>query len=138
MPHEIPGYSGKPLHAKLGAAAGQRWWLHSAPPAYREWLGDAEAVMTFQADPGRETDIAHVFHVDSGSLAVDLEMLRRTLRPDAVVWVSWPKRAARVATDITEDIIRTLALPMGWVDVKVCAVSEVWSGLKLVVRKHLR
>jgi hypothetical protein len=63
---------------------------------------------------------------------------RRTLKPDAAVWVSWPKKASRVPTDVTEDTIRALALPLGFVDVKVCAVSEIWSGLKLVVRKELR
>ena len=67
-----------------------------------------------------------------------LARLRDTLAPDAVVWISWPKKAARVATNITEDVVRTVALPLGFVDVKVCAVTDVWSGLKLVVRKALR
>ena len=64
--------------------------------------------------------------------------LRREIREDASVWISWPKKASKVATDITEDVIRQLALPLGFVDVKVCAVDEVWSGLKLVIRKELR
>lgn len=66
------------------------------------------------------------------------KVYRKKLRPDAAVWVSWPKKAAKVPTDITEDTIRELALPLGFVDVKVCAVTDVWSGLKLVVRKELR
>jgi hypothetical protein len=71
-------------------------------------------------------------------LAAQLAKLRKTLNDEAVVWVSWPKKAAKVETDITEDTIRGIALPLGFVDVKVCAVSDVWSGLKLVVRKDLR
>jgi hypothetical protein len=71
-------------------------------------------------------------------LARHLSALRQKLRPDAILWISWPKKAAKVATTVTEDTIRELALPLGFVDIKVCAVSEVWSGLKLVVRKELR
>jgi hypothetical protein len=80
----------------------------------------------------------HVFVTQREELAVHLARLRRKLRDDAAVWVSWPKKTSRVATTVTEDVIRELALPMGFVDIKVCAVSEVWSGLKLVVRKELR
>jgi hypothetical protein len=80
----------------------------------------------------------HLFVVERAVLAKDAQRLRRLLRPDAVLWVSWPKKAAKVPTDITEDAIREVILPMGWVDVKVCAVDATWSGLKLVVRKELR
>ena len=138
MPTTDVGYSDKPLHVKLGYVAGLRVWVSSAPPEYVGWLGAVAAELHFLPTPDRETDIVHVFHDDSGRLAADVHMLRRLLKPDAVVWVSWPKRASRVPTDITEDVIRDVALPMGWVDVKVCAVSDIWSGLKLVVRKHLR
>jgi hypothetical protein len=79
-----------------------------------------------------------VFVTQREELAVHLAMLRRTLRDDAAVWVSWPKKASKVTTSVTEDVVRELALPLGFVDIKVCAVSEVWSGLKLVVRKELR
>lgn len=71
-------------------------------------------------------------------LDTQLAMLRRKLRDDSVVWVSWPKKASKVSTTVTEEVVRELALPLGFVDVKVCAVSEIWSGLKLVVRKELR
>ena len=74
----------------------------------------------------------------SGYSGKPLATQRRALPADATLWISWPKKSAKVATDITEDTIRELALPLGFVDVKVCAVSEVWSGLKLVVRKSLR
>jgi hypothetical protein len=82
--------------------------------------------------------MAHVFATERDALAQRLAALRKALRPDATVWVSWPKKAAKVPTTLTEDVVRELALPLGFVDVKVCAVTEVWSGLKLVVRTALR
>ena len=87
---------------------------------------------------GPEVDIAHIFVDRRGELHRHLAALRGKLRPDAAIWVSWPKKAAKVPTDITEDTIREVALPLGFVDIKVCAVSGVWSGLKLVLRKELR
>jgi hypothetical protein len=83
-------------------------------------------------------DIAHVFVTERTVLARELARLRAKLRSDAAVWISWPKRAAKVPTDISEDAIRAVALPLGFVDIKVCAVTDVWSGLKLVVRRELR
>ncbi len=94
--------------------------------------------MLFATAPSKEIDVVHLFTAREAELQVYLQDLRRNLRPDATLWISWPKKAAKVPTDITEDTIRKVALPLGWVDVKVCAVSEVWSGLKLVVRKELR
>ena len=84
------------------------------------------------------TDIVHVFSTRRADLERFLLSCRSKLKPDAMIWVSWPKKSAKVATDITEDVIREVALPLGFVDVKVCAVTDVWSGLKLVVRKALR
>ena len=83
-------------------------------------------------------DLVHVFEVEREKLAKFLVSARRTLRPEASIWVSWPKKSSRVPTTITEDTVRELALPLGFVDIKVCAVNEIWSGLKLVVRKELR
>lgn len=85
-----------------------------------------------------DTAVVHVFSTRRAQLAKKLESLRSRIRQDAAVWVSWPKRASGVDTDITEDTIRDVALPMGFVDIKVCAVDETWSGLKLVIRKALR
>ncbi|MSR01260.1 MAG: DUF3052 family protein [Gemmatimonadetes bacterium] len=82
--------------------------------------------------------IVHCFVARRRDFLTILETARARLKPDGAIWVSWPKKAARVATDITEDIIREIALPLGFVDIKVCAVSEVWSGPKLVIRKALR
>ena len=82
--------------------------------------------------------MAHVFCAQATELGRALKAFRSKLRPDAIVWVSWPKKAAKVPTDITEDTVRALALPLGFVDVKVCAIDEIWSGLKLVVPRELR
>ena len=94
--------------------------------------------MAFEEKPSSETDLVHIFVDKKADLAALLPDLRKKLKSDVALWVSWPKKAAKVPTDITEDTIRDLALPLGFVDVKVCAVSEVWSGLKLVVRKEYR
>lgn len=83
-------------------------------------------------------DIVHLFTRSASELGSKLQRYRKVIRPNAVVWVSWPKKASKVPTDITEDVIRAIALPMGFVDVKVCAVDDVWSGLKLVIRRELR
>ena len=92
----------------------------------------------FKNVAGPSVDIAHIFVTRREELAEQLVALRKKLKPDAMLWVSWPKKACKVPTTVTEDTIREVALPIGFVDVKVCAVSEVWSGLKLVVRKELR
>ncbi len=132
------GYSGTPLAKKLGYKAASRAHLIAAPDELSEWLAPLPDAVRFDTKPSAQTDIVHGFFTEAAVLAKHLKALRGTLKPDAMLWVSWPKKSAKVATDITEDTIRSLALPLGWVDVKVCAVSEVWSGLKLVVRKDLR
>ena len=108
------------------------------PPGYLTWLGTLPAGAASTARASAKVDIAHVFATKRADLARELKRLRTVLRPDAAIWVSWPKKAAKVSTDITEDVIREVALPLGFVDIKVCAVTDVWSGLKLVVRKELR
>ncbi len=133
-----PGYSGTPLAKKLGIGPGCRLLPLGAPEAYASWLEPLPQGLTWAAAPSQEIDVAHLFTTRAAELQVFLQDLRRDLRPDAALWISWPKKAAKAPTDITEDTIRELALPLGWVDVKVCAVSETWSGLKLVVRKELR
>jgi hypothetical protein len=106
--------------------------VRNAPVPYREWLAPLPESVVFATRVGRSIDIAHLFLSDREVLARELAALRKSLRPVAALWISWPKKASKLPTTITEDVIRELALPMGWVDVKVCAVSEVWSGLKLV------
>jgi hypothetical protein len=132
------GYSGTPLARKLGVKAGCQVLLVDNPPEYLELVSPLPPGVTCVTIPAAMVDLAHVFAVRRARLARHLKTLRRRLRPDAAVWVSWPKKSSGVPTDVTEDVIRALALPMGFVDVKVCAVTEVWSGLKLVVRKELR
>lgn len=125
------GYSGTPLARKLGIDPDTRVVARGAPRGYLPGVRFQKRVTT-------ATDVVHVFHDRASALGVDLARLRKAIRDDAVVWVSWPKKASGVPTDITEDTIRELALPLGFVDVKVCAIDETWSGLKLVIRKALR
>jgi hypothetical protein len=132
------GYSGTPLAKKLGIVENTRVLVKRAPGDYRRLLAPVPAGVTFATRIARAVDVVHVFTTRRAELATDLASLRRTLRPDASVWVSWPKKASKVPSDVSEDVIRAVALPLGFVDVKVCAVSDVWSGLKLVVRKELR
>ena len=113
-------------------------WLRHAPAEYRVLVAPRPAGVTFLSTLSPEVSIVHVFATRRALLAAELGALRPAIRPDAAVWVSWPKKASKVPTDITEDVVRAVALPLGFVDVKVCAVSDVWSGLKLVIRKTLR
>jgi hypothetical protein len=134
----MPGYSGTPLAKKLGIKPGARVHLVDAPSGYRQLLEPLPAAVRFEAQPSVATDLVQLFETDRKRLAEALGSLRRSLSPQAAVWVSWPKKASKVPTTVTEEAIRELALPLGFVDIKVCAVTEVWSGLKLVVRKNLR
>lgn len=131
-------YSATPLAKKLGLRSGLSATLINAPVGYLEWLAPIPAGVVFDDPINVQTEWVHLFVQQKFELAEQLASLRARLRPDAVLWISWPKKSAKVTTDITEDVIRELALPLGWVDIKVCAVNAVWSGLKLMVRKNLR
>ncbi len=132
------GYSGTPLPKKLGIRESCRILLLGAPEDYAQLVAPLPPGVTFTRRAGTNVDMVHVFVTRKEVLAAHLHALRNTLRPDASLWVSWPKKSAGVPTTVTEEVIRELALPLGFVDVKVCAVTDVWSGLKLVVRKSLR
>jgi len=134
----LAGYSGTPLSAKLGIKAGYEIHLVGAPDEYLQLVEPIPEDVKIAARLSRNTDLVHVFTSRKSELAKALHSYRGKLKPNAVVWVSWPKKAAKVPTDITEDTVREVALPLGFVDIKVCAVTEVWSGLKLVIRKELR
>jgi hypothetical protein len=135
----MAGYSGTPLWKKLGYASGTRALALGAPAGYpRILVLPAGMEITWLKVAEKGTAFVHLFAVQAATLKGELRRLRRTIAPNGVVWVSWPKKAARVPTDITEDTIRQVALPMGFVDVKVCAVDETWSGLKLMIRKTER
>ena len=129
------GYSGTPLARKLGVKDGQRSWRLAMPDSVAAGI-DATPLLLDQPETGLE--MAHVFTTRRAELEAELGRLRTLIDPAGMVWVSWPKKASKVETDITEDVIRAVALPLGFVDVKVCAVDAVWSGLKLVIRKELR
>ncbi len=132
------GYSGTPLLKKLGFKPAHRLLLLNAPSEYLDWLGGLPTDTIIINEPEEAVDAAHLFVTERTVLALLLTILRETLARDGFVWVSWPKKSARMMTDMNEDAIRELALPLGFVDIKVCAVSEVWSGLKLVIRKSQR
>lgn len=132
------GYSGTPLLKKLGWKAPLQVWVRGAPADYADWLGPLPEGLELVEQVPTPLQAAHLFVCQREVLAQELQLLRTQLQTNGWVWVSWPKKASKVATDITEDTVRELALPLGWVDVKVCAVSAVWSGLKLVVRKQYR
>jgi hypothetical protein len=134
----VAGYSATPLAAKLGIKAGFEIHLVGAPADYPELVEPLPEGVRFGARLSKMIDMVHVFASRKAELAKALRAYRAKLKPTAMVWVSWPKKSAKVATDITEDTVRELALPLGFVDIKVCAVNDVWSGLKLVVRKELR
>jgi hypothetical protein len=128
----MAGYSGTPLAKKLGIKEGTTLFLDGAPADY-----PSEGAKVVRAI-GDRVDIIHVFSKSAAALDAKLRRYRDRMRDDAAVWVSWPKKASKVATDITEDVIREVALPLGFVDIKVCAVDDVWSGLKLVIRRENR
>jgi hypothetical protein len=132
------GYSGTPLPKKLGIIGTTHLVVLHGPSDYASIVGEWPAGAQIHSRLGAGTNLVHLFVTEREVLASELARLRKVLHPDAAVWVSWPKKASKVPTTVTEDVIRELALPLGWVDVKVCAVTEVWSGLKLVVRKELR
>ena len=134
----MAGYSGTPLARKLGIDKPMIVYTVDAPSEYREWLGELSPGVHLRTSPPKPLTAAHVFVTRKEELRKRLSTLRKSIHPAGFVWVSWPKKSAKVETDVTEDTIRELALPQGWVDVKVCAVSDVWSGLKLVVRKSER
>ena len=138
----MAGYSGTPLAKKLGIKPGYAVHAIDAPAGYRALLAPLPDGVTFVSRLSDSVDVVHVFVTKASTLATAVPRIRKEMRPDASLWVSWPKKAAsrsrRLETDVTEDVVRAVALPTGLVDVKVCAVDDVWSGLKLMVRKALR
>jgi len=134
----MAGYSGTPLAKKLGIKDGGRVFVSSAPPNYRALLAPLPEGVKIVSRLDESVDVAHLFSARRSELQKLLRAAVTKIRGDTAIWVSWPKKASKVPTDITEDTIRAVALPMGLVDIKVCAVDDVWSGLKLVIRKENR
>lgn len=131
----MAGYSGTPLTTKLGIRPGDRIAVLSAPP---DFLLDLPDGVTVAGRLSGHCDVVLFFTLKRQELDRRLERIGQVIAPDGAAWVAWPKRASKVPTDMTEHVVRELALPMGLVDIKVCAVDETWSGLKLVWRKELR
>jgi len=139
MPKTVAGYSGTPLWKKLGYKDGDTAYVEGSPAAYLAMLElPSEISVRWVKRPNAGIKFVHLFGSSKTKLAEQLQALRKTIHPGAVIWVSWPKKTSGVRTDITEDTVREIALPLGLVDIKVCAVDAVWSGLKLMIRKELR
>jgi hypothetical protein len=132
----LAGYSGTPLVRKLGLKPEAVARVIGAPMDYPELLGEVPPGVTFTGR--RDLDFVHLFTTHRRELEEQISTLMAEIKPNGMIWVSWPKKASKVPTDITEDVIREVALPLGLVDTKVCAVTEVWSGLRLVIRKEAR
>ena len=132
------GYSGTPLARKLSLKDGQRVWWEGMPDGIRDEIGREGLALDLLAAPEAPIDAVHVFVTSRAALEEAMGRLLPRLARSGFIWVSWPKKAAKVPTDVTEDVIRAVALPMGLVDVKVCAVDATWSALKLTIRRELR
>jgi hypothetical protein len=135
----VAGYSGTPLWKKLGYKTGLKAYVDGPPGDYMELLAIPRDVqVTWLTTKESNMPIIHLFERDARTLRTKLDSYRKKIAADGVIWVSWPKKSSRAPTDITEDTIREVALPLGLVDIKVCAVDDVWSALKLVVRRERR
>lgn len=127
------GYSNTPLIKKLGLKESFRFYIANPPNNYFKLLGNVPPAAKQIKRLGKHLDFIHFFTKSASELKATLPKLQKAITPAGIIWVSWPKKASKVETDITEDVIRNLALNIGLVDIKVCAVDEIWSGLKLVI-----
>src|SRR5947207_12660697 len=134
----MAGYSGTPLAQKLGLKSGTTATIINQPANYRELIEDMAAKVQFSNRTPKGSEFIHIFTNRRAELEKKLKQLRAKISDTRVLWVSWPKKSSGVATDVTEDVIRAVALPLGFVDVKVCAVDQTWSGLKLMIRRKNR
>lgn len=134
----MAGYSTTPLAKKLGIKPGTTLFTVNAPDDYLSLLAPLPQDLVLANTLSADVDLIHLFVNSKKQLASSLKTWRKSIKQDAAIWVSWPKKAAKIPTEVTDDVIREVALPLGLVDIKVCAVNEVWSGLKLVIRKDAR
>ena len=134
----MAGYSGTPLAKKLGIKANFRLYAKNPPENYAALVAPLPEGVIILGHLTNDLDMIHCFTQSQVELMDDMPTFMQHIKPDGMIWVSWPKKAARVPTDVTEDVIREVVLPLGLVDVKVCAVDAIWSGLKLVIRKENR
>ncbi len=134
----MAGYSGTPLVRKLGLKEGFRIFVRNSPVEYKTLIGALPEGAVLCAKMVKGIDAVHLFTKSQSDLRKLLPGAKKSITPAGMIWVSWPKKSSKIETDITEDIIRKICLPMDLVDVKVCAVDDIWSGLKLVIRKEKR
>lgn len=134
----MAGYSGTPLPKKLGIVEGVSFAVRNAPDHFDETLGELPPNATWRRQVRRGLDTVVAFHTSRSALVRDWPKLTAAVAPNGTVWIAWPKKASKVPTDITEDVLREEFLPTGWVDVKVCAIDEIWSGLRFALRRELR
>ena len=134
----MAGYSGKSVVQKLGIKPGFRIFAAGAPAAYRDIVGELPAGVMMAKAAKPPLDMVHVFATEAAGLAEKLSRYRAAIAPDGMIWVSWPKKSSGVATDLGDVVVRELALPLGLVDIKVCAVDAKWSGLKFVIPRDQR
>ncbi len=132
------GYSGTPLAKKLGFKKGSRVRIRNAPDDYLDLVNPRPENVHISKSIRKDVDIFHFFTRSSSELKSQLPRIIGAIDQNGMIWISWPKKSSGVPSSVTEDTIRGIALPLGLVDVKVCAVDETWSGLKLVIRKELR
>ena len=128
------GYSGKPLIVKLGLKPGFTVFILNQPENYFEILGELPEGISVKKKSSAEIDFIHFFTKDQKEYTAKLLSLKKNLAKNGMLWISWPKKTSSITTDLNENIIRDIALENGLVDVKVCAVDDNWSGLKLVYR----
>jgi hypothetical protein len=134
----MAGYSGRSTVQKLGIKPGFRIFADGLLKDYREIVGDLPTGVVVASRLNAPLDLVHLFATGIAGLQEKLPISRDAIAPGGMIWVSWPKKASRVAADISETVIRRTALPLGLVDTKVCAIDEVWSGLKFVIPKNQR
>ena len=134
----MAGYSGTPLARKLGLKENMVVTTLAAPKGYQKLLAPLPPGVRFVELLKAGCEFVHLFVTQRKELIRLLAFSRKNMKPDAVIWVSWPKKSSNIASEVTEETIREAALPLGLVDIKVCAVDETWSGLKLVIRRELR
>ncbi|BAN04501.1 hypothetical protein [Ilumatobacter coccineus] len=132
------GYSGTPLAKKLGIGPGTHVAIIDEPDGFRDLLAPVPDDVTFTTNLRGKADVVVFFTTSRAAFQRRIDSLGRTIFPEGGLWIAWPKRASKVPTDMTEDVVREVALPLGLVDNKVCAISEVWSGLRIVWRKERR
>jgi hypothetical protein len=132
------GISETPLVKKLGIQAGARLYVKNSPFEYSMLLGTLPDRCKLLTRMTGNLDVIHIFTASRNELREFLQTAKKSIKEDGMIWVSWPKKSSKVETDVTEDVIREVCLPMDLVDIKVCAIDETWSGLKLVIRKEKR